>query len=399
VRVTRYVKYGLFSSALALLWTSVHTLYLPFRILSLAPEELKNTYLGLLTFAGLILAMLVQPLAGAWSDRTRSAWGRRHPFILAGTFLALLFLPGLGFSPTFLLLALSYGLLQVATNVAQGPFQAFIPDLVAEGERGRASGVKSLMEGLVALAFLRLVAWFIEARGGGPVPAFLGAMLLLAALVTFRLIKEPRKERGTTPFPGRPFHIDSRKSPYFAWFILSRLLFAMAWASLQAFAFYILRDMMRVPDPVSQAGNFMLVVGGGVLLAVYPSGLISDRVGRKPLLFLSGILGAVGVVGLAVVRVEVGLLALAGLLGLAVGAFLSTSWALATDLVPPGEEARYLGLANLATAGAAALSRLAGPLIDLLNRYGPALGYFALLALCALYFLGGSLLLLKVKTR
>ena len=143
----------------------------------------------------------------------------------------------------------------------------------------------------------------------------------------------------------------------------------------------------------------MLVVGGGVLLAVYPSGLISDRVGRKPLLFLSGLLGAVGVAGLAVVRGEVGLLALAGLLGLAVGAFLSTSWALATDLVPPGEEARYLGLANLATAGAAALSRLAGPLIDLLNRYGPALGYFALLALCALYFLGGSLLLLKVKAR
>jgi Na+/melibiose symporter-like transporter len=399
VALTRYVKYGLFSSALALLWTSVHTLYLPFRLLSLAPEDLKNTYLGLLTFAGLILAMLVQPLAGAWSDRTSTRWGSRNPFILAGTFLALLFLPGLGFSPTFVLLALSYGLLQVATNIAQGPFQAFIPDLVGEGERGRACGVKSLMEGLVTLAFLRLVAWLIEAGGGGPVPAFLGAMLLLAALVTFRLIKEPRKHRAHTPFPGWPFRIDSKLSPSFAWFILSRLLFYMAWASLQTFAFYILRDMVGVPDPVSQAGNFMLAVGGGVLLAVYPAGLLSDRVGRKPLLFLSGLMGAVGVAGLAQVRGEVGLLAVAGLLGLAVGIFLSTSWALATDLVPPGEEARYLGLANLATAGAAALSRLAGPLIDLLNRYGPALGYLTLISLCGLYFLGGSLVLLKVKAR
>ena len=69
------------------------------------------------------------------------------------------------------------------------------------------------------------------------------------------------------------------------------------------------------------------------------------------------------------------------------------------SLAPEELKNTYLGLANLATAGRAALSRLAGPLIDLLNRYGPALGYFAVLVLCGLYFLGGSLVLFNVKAR
>ena len=42
---------------------------------------------GLLTFLGLILAMLVQPLSGAFSDRSHSRWGRRTPFIALGTIL------------------------------------------------------------------------------------------------------------------------------------------------------------------------------------------------------------------------------------------------------------------------------------------------------------------------
>jgi MFS family permease len=76
---------------------------------------------------------------------------------------------------------------------------------------------------------------------------------------------------------------------------------------------------------------------------------------------------------------------------------MSTNWALATDLVPKGEEARYLGLTNLATAGGAALARLIGPVIDFLNKYAPALGYQVMLGACFTYFITGSVLLMKIK--
>jgi len=85
--------------------------------------------------------------------------------------------------------------------------------------------------------------------------------------------------------------------------------------------------------------------------------------------------------------------------GISVGAFMSTNWALATDLVAKGEEARYLGLTNLATAGGAALARLIGPVIDFFNAREPGLGYSFMLLACFIYFLAGSLLLLKIKKR
>ena len=69
------------------------------------------------------------------------------------------------------------------------------------------------------------------------------------------------------------------------------------------------------------------------------------------------------------------------LIGLGMGIFTSVNWAWATDLVPPDEAAKYLGLSNLATAGASATSRLAGPIIDAVNARLANGGYLMLLLL------------------
>ena len=71
---------------------------------------------------------------------------------------------------------------------------------------------------------------------------------------------------------------------------------------------------------------------------------------------------------------------------------MSSNWALATDLVPRTEAARYLGLTNLATAGGAALARLIGIGIDFFNGYSPGLGYKFMLLVCLAYFIAGSAL-------
>src|SRR4030042_2542835 len=96
-----YLKITIFGAALAFLWPSLHTLIIPIRLLEFVPEAQKNTYLGVLTFTGLALAVLIQPIVGAISDRSSFPLVRRRPFILVGTLLALLFLPSIGLAKNF----------------------------------------------------------------------------------------------------------------------------------------------------------------------------------------------------------------------------------------------------------------------------------------------------------
>lgn len=403
-----YVKITIFGAALSFLWPSLHTLIIPLRLLELIPEAQKNTYLGILTFCGLMLAVLIQPLVGAISDRSSFRLGRRRPFIFVGTLLALLFLPSIGLSGTFIFLFLGYCLLQCACNTAQGPFQAFIPDLVPQERRGVASGVKNLAEILAGVSFLRIVAYFMDvySRDGGEIWLWLaiglpGIALLGAMVATLLTVREPPPSSTSQPFSVKTmvnaYKIDVKGNPGFVWFLVSRLLILMALGTLQSFALYFLRDVVQVPNPAGAAGDLLVTVGIFLLIAVYPAGQLSDRFGRKPIILLSGFVGAIGISVLLFAQAYSSILVCGSLLGISAGAFLSANWALATDLVPSGEEARYLGLTNLATAGAGALARLIGPVIDFLNARQSGLGYSTMLLACVFYFVLGSAAVLMVR--
>jgi len=62
------------------------------KVIALFPDRATDAAaFGAITFGGLLVAVVAQPLIGAWSDRTRSPLGRRLPFMLTGTIgLALL---------------------------------------------------------------------------------------------------------------------------------------------------------------------------------------------------------------------------------------------------------------------------------------------------------------------
>jgi MFS family permease len=134
-----------------------------------------------------------------------------------------------------------------------------------------------------------------------------------------------------------------------------------------------------------------------MLIAVWPAGYLSDRIGRKPITIASGLLGALGIAIIAASQEYGTILWAAGIIGMAMGSFNSTNWALATDLVAKGEEARYLGIANMATAGGAALARAIGPAIDFFNGRSPGLGYNFMLMVCLAYFIVGGALVLKIR--
>ena len=409
-RRSDYLKITIFGFALAALWGSLHTIILPTRLLDFVAASEKSTCLGLLTFTGLMLAIIVQPIAGAISDRSGFAWGRRRPFILVGTLVAVLFLSGIGWVGSFLAIFVIYCLLQVASNTTQGPYLAFIPDMVPQGKRGLASGVKSFLEIGGGVALIYPVAIFMDRYSAGEdggwlwlALAMLGAVLLAAMVSTILTVRErPGKAAQLPLLPTifKSFRIKVSAHRDFIWFILSRLFIMMAFTTLQTFALYFIMDVVGAPDPAAATARFSIVAIAGMLIVAYPTGRLSDRIGRRPIALAAGLLGALAIALLYLSGQNFTLIMLSGgLVGIAFGAFMSSNWALATDLVPKGEEARYLGLTNLATAGGAALARLIGPLIDFGNNLSPNLGYSFMFLACFIYFIVGSLLLLKIRRR
>jgi MFS family permease len=189
-----------------------------------------------------------------------------------------------------------------------------------------------------------------------------------------------------------------KQHPDFVWFLVSRLLILMAFSALQKFALYFFMDVVGITSPAVVTADLFIVVGVCMLAAVYPAGRLSDRIGRKPIVVSSGLLSALGIMLLFFSQSYAPIMLSGAILGFSSGAFMSTNWALATDLVPKGEEGRYLGLTNLATAGSSAVILfIIGPMIDFFNARDPGLGYQAMFLVSFICLVIGSLLALKIK--
>ena len=122
-----------------------------------------------------------------------------------------------------------------------------------------------------------------------------------------------------------------------------------------------------------------------------PGGAATARWGRVRTVLASALLGAMGALAFAVAPSYAALFVIAIPFGMALGVFLSADWALLVELVPPDEAGRYLGLSNVATAGAGLLAvAIGGPIADLVNAAAPGVGYRVVFLLAAIEFLVGA---------
>jgi Na+/melibiose symporter-like transporter len=404
LRTRHYVTMNVYWFGLAFLWNGLHPIILPALLLQWVPDSLKNTYLGGMTFVGLILAMVIQPLVGAFSDRTRSRWGRRRPWILAGTLFSLVFLAGMALAGGLWGLLLGYLLLQVASNTAHGPAQGLIPDLVPSDRRGLASGIKNLFD-MGGLVVTSLVAGQLMGQDNpGLAFAITGSVLVACALITILATPEKPISAADPSAAGASLRslvqVDFRRYPAYTWLLLSRFLILLGIYAVQGFAQYFIRDRLGVSNAAEVTGNLMATIGLTLTLLVFPAGWLSDRFGRLRLNLFSGALASLGILLLILVKDVTSLYLFGAIIGTATGIFLSVNWALATDLIPLEEAGKYLGLSNLATAGASAASRLGGPFIDGLNALRPDAywGYPALFILASASALAGTLLMRRIRT-
>ena len=138
------LKLNSFSFGITGFILAMDTVVLPVFVLTVAPDDLKNTYLAILGISGLVMAALVQPIIGRISDRTHSPLGRRVPFILWGTVFAALGLIGVRLAPDYAVLFAVWVFIQANINIAYGPGLALIRDCIPLNRIGTASSVKIL---------------------------------------------------------------------------------------------------------------------------------------------------------------------------------------------------------------------------------------------------------------
>ena len=405
----RLVAVTVFSLALGVVSNTLEPAVLGHKVLELVPEQ-KNTALGFTTFAGLLVAVLCQPIIGAWSDRTQSRWGRRAPYFIFGTMLLVACLYAIALAPTFSIVVAGVVLIQLASNTVQGPWQALIPDQVPAGQRGLASGLKAAFD-ILSFVIGRQISGRLVAAGSTLGAVSVAAVLFVLALVLTLAAARERPSTTSPPPPdssatalARSFSVDWKAHPAFAWWFVNRFLFWAGFIALNTFLLFYVIDVIGMREAEAQrfVGDMSTVIGLVLLVVTVPSGWLADRVGRKPLVASAGVLAAAGSAMVLVVRTPALLTTAGALLGLSVGMFLSANWALVTDLVPEAEAARYLGIANIATAGGSGIARLmGGALIDPLNRLfgSPSAGYLSLYGLALLAFLVGTIAILRVPTR
>lgn len=192
---------------------------------------------------------------------------------------------------------------------------------------------------------------------------------------------------------------EARRQRSFIWWIVNRLLFLAGVGSIQGFTQYYLRDVIHAANPASATAGLLAVVGFFIVPAALGGGVLADRFGRKRMAGLAGFTAAGGALFLLFARSMPLAMVGGAVIGLGAGVFLATSWALGADLAPPAEAGRYLGISNLAGAGAGIVGAgIGGPLADFFNGVQPGLGYPVIFAIYAALLLLSALALTRIQT-
>jgi MFS family permease len=344
----------------------------------LVPKDDVGTSMFQITIGAAIVAILIQPTVGYMSDYTVSRWGRRKPYIVFGSLLDLVFLTGIALGNSVLMLAAFVLLLNVSTNIARGPFQGYVPDLVAEPQVGMASAMVGLMQVVGNVTGFLMVTLSV---GLHVMPLSLVAVALVELVTMLSVVLKVGKGMPPKPRLGRSWvqiargawSTDVLKERSYVWLLGSRLLFMTAGSLLVNFVVIFLSRAFSMNKEEANSTYILIlaVVVVANLVVIVPSSRLSDRIGRKPLIYAACAIGAIGVsIVAAAPSIPVALVG-AALFGASQGTFLAVDWALMTDIIPRVSAGRYMGLSNVATGSATPLSiALGGTVLDFVTRSG-----------------------------
>ncbi|MEH1011738.1 MFS transporter [Micromonospora sp. CPCC 206060] len=375
---------------------------LPQQVGLIAPAD-KEEMLAIVTGLGALAAVIANPLAGAFSDRTSlrlagRAFGRRHVWTMGGAVLGALALVLLARQQTIAGVAVGWVAAQVCFNTMLASLTAAVPDRVPVAQRGAVSGWVGIPQALGLVVGAVLVTALVTGTAAGYL-VIAAAVLLLALPFTLLTPDDPLPARhrpaGRLSTLVTSMWVSPRRHPDFAWAWITRFLVQMGNALGTLYLLYFLTDEVRHADPEGGLLVLIMVYTAGMMATAVVAGRLSDRSGRRRIfVIVSGLVMAVAAVLLAVAPLWPVALVAAGLLGAGYGVYLSVDAALITEVLPRAtDRGKDLGVINIANSAPQVLGpALSAPIVVHLG------GYPALYAATAVVTLLGSLLVVKIRS-
>lgn len=361
MRTTQFIGVSVGWIPLAFLSDGVTVLVLPVVL------GANASAIGLTSFVGLGLGVVVQIAAGVGTDRLRDRIGRRVFLTLAAVPVVFgLAALGGGLAPV-----VAFLVVQVGANAVQAAQQTLVPEAVAGESHGRAGGWKTAFDvggSFVAFASLGAILEF-----GGPAAATAVIMLVLVGAIAVMWLTAGRDAR-----PAVDLHVPRSGLTQL---VVARFLFLFGTYAVGRFLLLLVQDR----DAGAAAATGALLAAFTLLTAfvAIPAGRFADRVGRDRVMAVGAACGAAGIAALIPDLGLPGIAAGGILMSIGTATFMSANWAATTSIVERASAGRTMALANLGTGLAAATAGLLGPLIDAVG-FGPPLAVAAVASLAAI---------------
>lgn len=336
--------------------------------------------LPLLTLAGPITGLIVQPIIGALSDRTDSRWGRRTPFFLVGALLCcfgLLFMP---LSSSLLMAVSLLWILDAGNNITMEPYRAYVSDRLNPDQRQIGFLSQSAFTGLAQmLAFLTpslLVAMgmdkdWVDASGipyTVHVVFTVGAVLSLTTIVwsisrvpELPLSADERAHIASQP-KGAAATLREIGSAIRDMPLAMRKLAVMSlfqWFGMAGYWGYVVysigRSVYNTSDPHSSAYHTAVLTNGEMaafynliaFISAFALVPVARRIGAGPLHAVCLLMGGIGMLALPHVA-DKGLLFVPAIgVGLAWGSIMGNPYTILSNAIPPERTGVYMGIFNM----------------------------------------------------
>ncbi|MGW6378802.1 MFS transporter [Rhodococcus sp. NPDC055112] len=358
--------------------------------------------LGVVAGTGAIVGMIAQPVVGRLSDRTRSSFGRRRPWILGGAVVGAGALGCVGLAHTVPQVLIAWCGAQAGFGAALVATQATIPDRVPARRLGVVSGITGVTTPLSILAGSALVTVLTGDLLRFLVPGVVAVVLVIPLLVVLEdpPLEDTAPRHGVREFLGS-IAFDPRRHPNFSWVMVSRFLVMFGYAGIGTFFPFFLGQRFQLGEAdVAQAVLLVNVVSVVCLSMSAPlGGALSDRIGkRRPFVAVAGLIMVAGLLLLAFAP-TLGIVVVAqGIIGLGLGAFMSVDQALAVQVLPnPDDNAKDLGLIALAGTLPQSVGPAVAPAIISLGSATVLGGYGTWYVLGALACLAGVFAIYRVR--